>query len=768
MAKQKVILWLFAVLLAASCAPVKKGKAFDAPFVKQAAYVMHVNDTVYPASQPDFLLQHLANEKTIYLLNKINPPAGSTVNFIIPAAGAKAYPVLILPPDYQLPFSLQNSAGNPDEGSFSFEENTYYFKKNADFQLVTPNKIALEKYLREGENYLLEPDKKNRALKYANAEAPLHWIWFPGNIPGKQYWPLNDRYWFTHLGETYVWDMEIPGQWQYAGVSFSADSIAGLKDVFSAADPVQTDFLRRIPQNVKSFRHFNFSSFPVWDKQWRNFKSASGYTTTKLPERFKSLKAVTQAGDRDEYLILVFGQTPPEHFEKSPVTAKFNDTGIRLNADSLNISQYFYPLLHKQSYPYFILSGETVIMARNTDLLQSLMNIYADELTLDFNQNFKKKITRLPDKIHLLLYSENRLFAARYQEDMFFTVFDAGSSSTPKSSDSKASYQLFTTISPGSLLTTPEWIYNHRSKKYELVWQNGSNEIVWADEKGKIRWKRNVDEAVLGKLHGIDMYRNGKSQVLLATSKGLYVIDVRGAFVKPFPLKMKISSPPGVFDYDHNRKYRIAVPLEKQVVMYDAKGNEVKGFKRQELQSPLMSAPQHLRIKGKDYIILSHTDGQIDILDRRGKIRIPVKQKIPLKTGEWFVYQNKLTALAKDGTLVSIDADGKITKPDNSLKIKNMASGHNTYIATDGKNVYINGKKINIKAGEPGKVFVLNTKNKTYYAVENRLSRKIILIEKSQKAYRISEFPGKKFVSISPDGKKIMTLLRENIVIYQK
>ncbi len=768
MAQRKVIFLWWVVWALASCAPVQKKVFFEAPVVKRSAYVMRINDTVYPSARPGYLLRRLAGGSSILLLNKLNPPSGSTVNFIIPSAGAKAYSVILLPPDYVFPFQVSFLEGNTGKGSFRFEEKNFFVYKTKDYQLVTSNKIAFEKYLREKEVYFLNSGQAKKILNYANAEAPIQWIWFPMHIPGEQYWPLNDRFLLAHLGETYVWDMEVPEQSQYAGVILAPDSVNTLEDVFGAVDPVKTDFSRWIPRNSQQFRHFAFSSFRVWDKRWRHFKAASGYNTTEAPAWWKALKSVTQAGEKNEFTILTFGQLTGKVLEKSRVLSKYHDMEIYENQDSIRLTAYFYPLLQKESYPYFTVFDQSMVLAKDIKSLESFIDLYERELTSNLDKNFKRRLGQLPEPLHVFIYSQGKIFAAVYQNDQFFSVFDAGTSEGSRSQSKQGHYRLFTTIAPGELQHYPQWIYNHRTKKYELVWQNALHEVIWTDEKGKIRWRRNVENPVLGDFYRIDMYRNGKSQVLFATEDGLYVVDVRGAYVKPFPLKMKIHSPVGVFDYDRNRRYRIAVPVDKKLVMYDARGNLIEGFKPQSLQVPLQSAPQHLRIGTKDYIVLSHEDGQIDILNRRGEVRISVKQKIPLKTGRWFVYRNHLTAVGKDGFLVSIDVRGNISYPDKNLKIKEIDFEKNTYIATDGKRVYIDGKKLDLNIPEIGGVFVLRFKKGMIYAVEDLLNHRFILIEFKNKAMQTEMLAGEKWIKISPDGKKILTFIGDNIVIYKK
>jgi hypothetical protein len=97
---------------------------------------------------------------------------------------------------------------------------------------------------------------------------------------------------------------------------------------------------------------------------------------------------------------------------------------------------------------------------------------------------------------------------------------------------------------------------------------------------GKTIWTQKIDGPLLGKIHEVDIYRNGKRQMAFTTSNTFYVLDIKGKNVAPFPIKFKdpITQPLAVFDYDNNRKYRFLVTQGRDVYMYDAKGKKRTGF----------------------------------------------------------------------------------------------------------------------------------------------------------------------------------------------
>ena len=104
--------------------------------------------------------------------------------------------------------------------------------------------------------------------------------------------------------------------------------------------------------------------------------------------------------------------------------------------------------------------------------------------------------------------------------------------------------------------------------------------------------------------------------------------------------------------------------------MYDSNGKIVSGFRPPVFKSKIITSPVHIRINGKDYIVIQLEDGSLKILDRRGRDRIIVNNKIQFSDNSIFSYLEHFTTTDKLGNLVKIDTKGNLIKENLNLSVK--------------------------------------------------------------------------------------------------
>jgi hypothetical protein len=230
----------------------------------------------------------------------------------------------------------------------------------------------------------------------------------------------------------------------------------------------------------------------------------------------------------------------------------------------------------------------------------------------------------------------------------------------------------------------------------------------------------------LGPVEQLDLFKNGRLQMVFATENKLYIIDRLGRDVGRFPLtfKDKISQPLAVFDYDKTRNYRFLVTQGANLLMYDGNGKRVKGFKY-KADSKINNTPKHVRYSNKDYIVFSEGKN-LKILDRRGKIRIGVKETINFSDQNLYFYKNKFSTLDANGDFVQVDTKGRL-----SLQSLGFESGtqitafSKTLVAQWNNNLQIKAQKATLDYGNfsPPKLFYLN--DKIYISITDLQSNKV-------------------------------------------
>lgn len=175
------------------------------------------------------------------------------------------------------------------------------------------------------------------------------------------------------------------------------------------------------------------------------------------------------------------------------------------------------------------------------------------------------------------------------------------------------------------IINEPHSVFNHQSKKNNILIQDSDKRIYLINENGKILWNRPIGGKVLDKIHQLDFYKNRKLQFVFNTEDSLYVIDRLGRNVENFPhaLNDKASRGLTIVDYDKNRTYRLLVPcIDGYVYNYNKEGELVNGWKFEALENGVAYEVKYASVGSKDYIYVVDKKGHISIVGRNGKKRV--------------------------------------------------------------------------------------------------------------------------------------------------
>lgn len=227
----------------------------------------------------------------------------------------------------------------------------------------------------------------------------------------------------------------------------------------------------------------------------------------------------------------------------------------------------------------------------------------------------------------------------------------------------------------------PYLLRNHTNGTLEALVQDNTHRIHLISATGKSLWSRPLDGPILGAVHQVDRFRNGKLQLLFGTATTLHLIDRNGKDVGvPHKLPIEAAAPLAVFDYEGQREYRILVPLsDGRLLNLDLDFASVQGWNAPKLDASSVDAVRHLRLGGKDHLLTVDADGRVRIFDRKGNPRENVsarldrvKQVLAVDPGQalgssrviWMDQDLAIKALFLDGTAAelpqgeSVDLDG--------------------------------------------------------------------------------------------------------------
>lgn len=223
----------------------------------------------------------------------------------------------------------------------------------------------------------------------------------------------------------------------------------------------------------------------------------------------------------------------------------------------------------------------------------------------------------------------------------------------------------------------PQLVRNHKNNQKEIFVQDNANKIYLINHAGRILWEKQLNAAILGQVHQIDYYNNGKLQLLFSTQQKLFVLDRNGNHVERFPVAFNSNATAGVgvADYENNKDYRFFIPCsDKRVYLYGKDGNIVDGWKFKKTESEVTQAIRHIRSKTKDYIVFSDKN-RLYILNRKGKERVKADDTFKPSNMNAISFdqdQSRFIVTDEQGTIWFIDTDGKTS----SLKIKDFSPNH--------------------------------------------------------------------------------------------
>lgn len=209
-------------------------------------------------------------------------------------------------------------------------------------------------------------------------------------------------------------------------------------------------------------------------------------------------------------------------------------------------------------------------------------------------------------------------------------------------------------------ITKPALVVNHNTREKEIFVQDASNKIYLINSTGRILWEQKLEGPLIGGMHQVDFYKNGKLQYLFNTAEKLHLIDRNGNYVERFPvtLRSEATAPLALFDYDKSRDYRIFIPgKDRKIYLYNIEGNVVTGWKFGKTESLVSLPPQHFRIGQKDYILVRDRT-RAYFLDRKGKERIKPKERVVFSEANQFTLD--MNIMEERPRWISTDTSGSV------------------------------------------------------------------------------------------------------------
>ncbi|MEM9363460.1 MAG: ribonuclease HII [Bacteroidota bacterium] len=656
-------------------------------------------------------------------------------------------------------FTYQNRTLN----KITFNQNEIYTSEKNGFQLLSSSQMLLENVLRT-DSYAVN---QNLERLYQASEE---------NKSATVFMNLRDASFLSEktarknpLAEWISLDISLgQNSSSLTGVAITSDSTKAFIDLFKNTSPLNSRTPVYAPSKTEALISYTFNDFDTFQKNQSQFLDRVKVVDTLL-NTIEEIGVALINKKKVVFLNSYGGEGLSDFFSENKTSSStYQGSDINGFKDKDFISSVFDPLIDNFNSNYYTVLENTFVFSETVEPLQTVISNYRNKSTFSTSTTYTSAVENFANESSLFFVSnhtgldfvseqpflaeifntsetqklKNHTFGAQFVADNGFMHTSFLVSETKKIATKNSTIPLFTIELDTDLATEPFFVKNHRNNKQEIVVQDKDNFLYLISTNGKVLWKKQLEGRIQGRIHQVDIYKNGRLQLAFCTNNEFMVVDRNGEDVPPFRIKYDGGNlnPLAVFDYEGNRDYRFVVTQGEKIFMYNNRAQIVDGFTFKEAASEIIRTPRHFRVSGKDFLVFQLADKTLKILHRTGRDRISVKQKVDFSKNGVFLYKNKFSTTDRKGVLVQVDTKGKITKTNFNLnKDHGMYATSKTLALMNDNILSIKGKKVELELGvylEP-KIFYIY--DKIYISVTDVQNQKIYLFDSQAKP--IANFP---------------------------
>ena len=584
------------------------------------------------------------------------------------------------------------------------------FKVIIDEYIVSSNKdIILENIIRDFNSSKNNVDSEfKKIIKTSDLGEPFN-IYSKSDNLGKLNNKLVDISFFPKSKTSWVgYDFNYSIKDIYlSGITRIKDSINGKINILMNLAPSKIKTDKIIPNSFLTFLTFSISDSERFIFNFKDYLKYNDLSTLNL--NFDSLNIVDEISfveDQEKFIVLSLrnNEQIDRYFSLEKYDDSYNINKIVLDEDL----KILFKSIDKNIFgEYAVLLGNLLIITKSVSQLKKVINSNSINDNLGSNNEYLSFKKQKSDSYSFLWVGNNksinsniiddkiypfRSFSGKVNNDVVLLEFNLSKTGS-KTIDENIYTEFFLTFDQ-EIISDPVWLKNHLNNGFDIAFQDGENNLNYISNKGVLNWKKKLSGRIMGDIKQVDIFKNGRQQMVFRTAKRLYLLDRNGNEVKQltFPINSSlINNPISIFDYEKNRNYRILITEDNQIKMYDSNGRIVRGFKPPLFDSNIINSPVHIRIDGKDYIVVQLENGTLKILDRRGRDRIIVDNKIKFSNNPIFSYLENFTTTDTQGNLVKIDTNGNLIEENLNLSSENLID------VVDNNLVYLDENILTIK-----------------------------------------------------------------------
>jgi hypothetical protein len=590
----------------------------------------------------------------------------------------------------------------------------FYFANTRGLVILSTHENLVEDALKQlSANIDLTQDKHfMNVLKTVSAKDPINvFVNYPA-LPDWLATIVTDKpTWIGDLGTWAALDLDInENDINFTGITLVPDSAANYAGLFAGTGAGSVRFEQIIPQNAALVVNQTCGDFTAWSSNFATYLGKHNRLkkrNNKLTEMGIDAKAWATMIDEEMGIYYTDGALSSQNskcgylrvsdVESALQSAQAVSKTVEDNYRNFTIYQLekrnalsllYGRLFSYMPQPYWFVHEQWVVFGNDLSVVKTHINNIIGQKTWANSVAYSRIDALRDDDAHLIAMAKNPELLKLAQKELTKELGETVEESIKELSQinwvlvqfkqrSDAAYTELVlqhqTKQEGSTkhywsvqldapaISRPQLVQNHYSKANEVIIQDEAHNLYLIDPEGNVLWKKPLDGPILGEITQVDLYKNNKLQLAFNTPQRLYIVDRNGKDVAPFPLQLpgQSTAPMGVFDYAKNRDYRFVVACGNRLYNYNGNGKKVKGWNVIKAKAKLVDEPKHSTIGTKDFIYTRDMAGNVYVLNRRGDIRVPLKNKIRHTAGELYLEGSspasaKLTALSKSGYQINV------------------------------------------------------------------------------------------------------------------
>ncbi len=584
-----------------------------------------------------------------------------------------------------------------------------------DEYIISSNKdIILENIIRDFYSKKSNLDSEfNKILNTTDFDEPFNIYTksynlnsFKKNLSEMSFFPKSKTSWVAYDFKNSLENLYL------TGITRISDSINGKISILKNLGSSRTKTDKVIPNSFSTFLTFVINNSERFIFNFKDYLKFNDLSTENL--NFSSLNIVDEISfveDQEKFVILSLlnKEQIDSYFRLENFDDNYNIKKIDLSED---VNILFRNVDSEISGEYAVLLGDLLVITKSLSQIKKIINSQNINDNLGSNEKYLSFKEQKSDSYSFLWIGNNnsinskiindyhidskvypyRSFSGRVNKNIALLEFNL-SKAEIKTSDEDVYTEFFVTFDQ-EIISDPKWLKNHLNNEFDIAFQDSDNYLNYLSNKGNLNWKKKLSGKIIGDIKQVDIYKNGRKQMMFRTNEKLYLLDRNGNEVKQlsFPINSNFSNIPiSIFDYEKNRNYRFLISVDNKINMYNSNGKIVSGFRPPIFESKIINNPVHIRINGKDYIVVQLEDGSLKILDRRGRDRVIVDNKIQYSGNSIYSYLEQFTTTDKLGNLIKIDTKGNLVKENINLSDENFID------IVDNNIVYLNENRLTIK-----------------------------------------------------------------------